>query len=90
MTTHLCRRLQLALAEQTSTGHQLSLTTARSRIAELTSMHQSSEAEIARLRRDNDIFSDRIAELQKQVVIVSLALFLTSSSQVLRMYDNML
>lgn len=59
---------QLSHVEQSSTGHQLSLTTARSRVAELTSMHQSAEAEIARLRRDNDLVSDRISELQKQVM----------------------
>jgi len=58
---------QLSHVEQSSTGHQLSLTTARSRIAELTSMHQSAEADITRLRRDNDLISDRVNELQKQV-----------------------
>ena len=59
--------LQLSQSEQAAVGHQLSLSTARSRVAELTSMQESAEEEIAQLRRDNEILSDRVAELQKEV-----------------------
>lgn len=58
---------QLSHVEQASTGHQLGLKTARSRVAELTSQLKSTEDELNRLRNDNDILSDRINDLQNQV-----------------------
>jgi chromosome segregation ATPase len=58
---------QIAHLEQMNTGHQLSISTAHSHIAELTAIQQTLQTETEQLRRDNSTLAHRLSEAQHQV-----------------------
>ena len=54
-----------------TTQQELQLNTARSRVTEITSMHESTERENNQLRKDKSLLVDHVAEIQKKVSIIS-------------------
>lgn len=58
---------QLSFKESVNTQHELSLNTARSRVTELSSMHEHLEKEASQLRKDKSLLVDHVAEVQKKL-----------------------
>ncbi|XP_045216579.2 ELKS/Rab6-interacting/CAST family member 1-like isoform X2 [Mercenaria mercenaria] len=58
---------QLTFKDSVTTQHELQLNTARSRVTELSSMHEHLEKENTHLRKDKSLLVDHVAELQKKM-----------------------
>ena len=56
-----------------TTQHELQLNTARSRVTELTGMHETLERENNQLRKDKSLLVDHVADVQKKVKPKALA-----------------
>ena len=60
----------MTFKESVTTQQELQLNTARSRVTEITSMHESTERENNQLRKDKSLLVDHVAEIQKKVSIM--------------------
>ncbi|XP_052797276.1 ELKS/Rab6-interacting/CAST family member 1-like isoform X2 [Mya arenaria] len=58
---------QLSFKESTSTQQELQLNTARSRVTEISSMHEALEKENTHLRKDKALLVDHVADIQKKL-----------------------
>lgn len=60
---------QVSFKESVTTQHELQLNTARSRVTELTGMHETLERENNQLRKDKSLLVDHVADVQKKLEI---------------------
>lgn len=60
----------MTMKESVTTQQELKLNTARSRVTELTSMHEYLEKENTQLRKDKSLLVDHVADIQKKVSFV--------------------
>lgn len=58
---------QISLKDSTTTQQELQLNTARSRVTELTGIHEMTERENNQLRKDKSLLVDHVADLQKKL-----------------------
>ena len=59
----------MSFKDSVSTQQELQLNTARSRVTEITSIHEATERENNQLRKDKSLLVDHVADLQKKVFL---------------------
>ena len=59
----------MSFKDSVSTQQELQLNTARSRVTEITSIHEATERENNQLRKDKSLLVDHVADLQKKVIL---------------------